>query len=410
MRPRSVNNVLNWLVVVLAFSLPLYRAWVSLATALILLLWFFQDHLKNRATKLKHHPLTLAILLFLALNLLSLLWSEDPAGGFEYWRKYLYLLLAPAVASSLRPNFARRALIAFLSATALSVAMMPVVIIGNLHIRHIHPGNPAATMSHLDYSLVLAVAGVLILVHLGHTIMRRRQRILWALLFAVVLGGLLLNIGRSGQFAFVATLAVLGPFLLRRRSWPVRAVALALVATALFASYFAVTPFRQRVESAVLELHDAVVEHRIDTNQGKRVAAMVVALDIVESHPVLGTGIGGNMPEFRRLLETDYPQFRDAVGWYPHLHNQYIQVTTELGFVGLIVLLTIFGTLVTGKFRNIEFQSAAVAVGSVYFFACFADPFLHKQLPLALFALAAGIIASNDEVFSIGLESEPDVS
>jgi O-antigen ligase len=400
MRPRSVNNVLNWLVVVLAFSLPLYRAWVSLAAALILLLWFFQHQLEDRAAKLGRHPLTLAILFFLALNLLSLLWSEDPAGGFEYWRKYLYLLLAPAIASSLRPGFARRALIAFLAATALSVAMMPVVIIGNLHIRHVHPGNPAATMSHLDYSLVLAVAAVLILVHLSHTVMRRRQRVLWILLFVVVIGGLLLNIGRSGQFAFVATLAVLGPYLLRRRSWTTRVAVLASVATALLVAYFAVTPFRERVENAVVELRDAVVEHRIDTNQGKRVAAMVVALDIVESDPVLGTGIGGNMPEFRRLLETDYPQFRDAIGWYPHLHNQYIQVTTELGLVGLIALLTIFGTLVTGKVRNIEFQSAAVAVGSVYFFGCFADPFLHKQLPLALFALAAGVISSEDEVFA----------
>lgn len=410
MRPRSVNNVLNWLVVVLAFSLPLYRAWVSLAAVLILLLWFFQDRVKDRAAKLGRHPLTLAILFFLALNLLSLLWSEDPVGGFEYWRKYLYLLLAPAIASSLRPSFARRALVAFLAATALSVAMMPVVIIGNLHIRHTHPGNPSATMSHLDYSLVLATAGVLILVCLSQMKLRRRQRVLWILLFCVVIGGLLLNIGRSGQFAFVATLAVLVPFLLRRRSWSVRIAVLIAVTTALVTAYFAVTPFRQRVESAVVELHDAVVEHRIDTNQGKRVAAMVVSLDIVRSHPVLGTGIGGNMPEFRRLLETEYPQFRDAVGWYPHLHNQYIQVTTELGFVGLIALLTIFGTFFTGKVRNIEFQSAAVAVGSVYFFACFADPFLHKQLPVALFALAAGIISSDDEVFSTGPESEPDVS
>ena len=36
MRARSPNEVLNWLVVVLAFSLPLYRAWVSLAAYLIL--------------------------------------------------------------------------------------------------------------------------------------------------------------------------------------------------------------------------------------------------------------------------------------------------------------------------------------------------------------------------------------
>jgi len=402
MRPRSVNNVLNQLVVVLAFSLPLYRAWVSLASVLILLLWFFQDRVKERALRLGRHPLTLAILFFLVLNLLSLLWSEDPAGGFEYWRKYLYLLLAPAIASSLRPGFARRALIAFLAATALSVAVMPVVILGNLHIRHIHPGNPAATMSHLDYSLVLAVAGVLILVHLSHTSMRHRQRVLWILLFGVVVGGLLLNIGRSGQFAFVATLAVLGPFLLRRRSWPIRVAVLASVATTLLAAYFVVAPFRERVDKAVVELHDAVIERRIDTNQGKRIAAMVVGCDIVESHPVFGTGIGGNMPEFRRLLETDYPQFEDAVGWYPHLHNQYLQVTTELGFVGLLSLLAIFGALLAGRYRVAEFRSAAVAVSSVYLFGCIADPFLHKQLPLALFALAAGIISSDDEVFEDG--------
>ena len=89
MRARSVNDVINALVVVLAFSLPLYRAWVSLAAILILILWFFQGNLKAQITRLGRHRLTVAILIFLALNLVSLLWSEDPGGGFEYWRKYL---------------------------------------------------------------------------------------------------------------------------------------------------------------------------------------------------------------------------------------------------------------------------------------------------------------------------------
>jgi len=410
MRPRSVNNVLNWLVVMLAFSLPLYRAWVSLAAILILLLWFFQDRLGDRVARLGHHRLTVTILFFLVLNLVSLLWSEDPTAGFEYWRKYLYLLLAPAIASSLRPVFARRALVAFLTATVLSVAMMPVVIIAGIHVRHIHPGNPAATMSHLDYSLVLAVAGVLILVHLTHSTMRRRQRLLWILLFVVVFGGLLLNIGRSGQFAFIATLAVLVPFLLRRRSPLVRVAVLTAVAGVMLAAYFLVTPFHQRVEIATTELHDAVTQHRVDTNQGKRVAAMVVGLEIVASDPVFGTGIGGNMPEFRRLLETRFPQLKDAVGWYPHLHNQYIQVTTELGFVGLLALLAMMAALIAGRYSNAEYRAAAVAVGCVYLFGFMGDPFLHKQLPLALFALAAGVISSNDEVFSPGPESGPGES
>ncbi len=400
MRARSVNDVINALVVVLAFSLPLYRAWVSLAAILILILWFFQPDLSARIARLGHHRLTLAVLFFLALNLISLIWSEDPGGGFTYWRKYLYLLLIPAVATSVRPVFARAAFVAYVGATVLAAMMMPLVIFFDIHIRHIHPDNPAASMSHLDFSMILAVAGLLILVHLASdTAERGRGAMAWVVLLGLVIAGLLLNIGRSGQFAFVATLGFLVPFLLRRRSWRFRSGILVVVATALITAYFVVTPFHTRMENGVVELHDAVVEGRVDTNQGKRVAGIVVGLEMVKTRPLFGTGIGANMVEFRRLLETDFPQYRDAVSWFPHFHNQYLQVMTELGLVGLASLVGLFAALFTAKYRRPEFQAAAVAVGCVYLFGFLGDPFLHKQLPLVLFALSTGIISSNDEVF-----------
>ncbi len=296
----------------------------------------------------------------------------------------------PVIASSLQPIFAGRAFIAFLTGTLLSVAMMPAVIFFDIHIRHIHPGNPAATMSHLDYSMVLAVAALLILVHLAESTMSRGRKTVWIVVFGLILGGLLLNIGRSGQLAFTATLVVLVPFLLRRRPWPLRAAVLFGVGCVLVATYAAVPRFQNRVDSGIDELHTAVVEHRIVGNQGKRVAGMIVGLEIVRANPVLGTGIGANMPEFRRLLETDYPQFKDAVGWFPHFHNQYMQVATELGLTGVLSMLAIFAAFFWGRYRSPEFQSAAVAVGCAYLFGFLGDPFLHKQLPLVLFALCAG--------------------
>jgi O-antigen ligase len=399
LQPRSVNEVINWLVVLLAFSLPLYRAWVSLASVLVLLLWFFQDGLRERAARLRRHRLTIAIGVFLALNLLSLLWSSDPASGFEYWRKYLYLLIVPAVATSLEPRFGERALIAFVAGTVLSALMMPVVIVANIHIRHIHPGNPAVTMSHLDYSMVLAVAALLILIHLGHTSMAHRQRAGWTAALVVIVWALLLNLGRSGQLAFVGTLAVLIPFGLRRHSRLLRTGLFVVFAACLTAAYALVPTFHERVETAVVELHDAVVDHRVDTNQGKRLAGLIVGWEIVRLHPVIGTGIGGNLPEFHRLLDTDFPQFEEAVGWYPHLHNQYLQVATELGLVGLASLLAVFVALFAGRYRSPELQTAAVAVGCAYLLGFVADPFLHKQLPLVLFALSSGVISSDDEAF-----------
>jgi O-antigen ligase len=344
--------------------------------------------------------LTIAIMAFLALNLLSLLWSEDPLAGLGYWRKYAYLLLVPAVASSLRPAFVGRAFIALSTGTVVSVFLMPIVILGDIHIRRIHPANPAATMSHLDYSMVLAVVAVLIMVHLAHSAMRPRQRVIWVMTFVVVVGGMLLNIGRSGQIAFVATLVIVTPYLLRHRSLITRAAVTSAAIAAVIAVYAAVPRFQERVDEAVDEVRDAVVEQRIDSNQGKRVAGAIVGLSIIREHPVLGTGIGGNMPEFHRLLDTDFPEFQEAVGWFPHLHNQYLQTGTELGTVGLLSLFAIFAALVAGRAQRPEMRSAAVAVACVYLVGFFGDPFLRKQLTLVLFALVAGIISTDDEAFT----------
>lgn len=400
MRPRSTNEVLNWLIVVLAFAIPFYRAWVSLAATLIIVLWFFQGDLRRRIDRLRHHPLTITVLLFMALSLLSLLWTEDVWAGLDYWEKYTYFLLIPAVASSLRPRFMHRAFVALAAGTVLSVCFMPIVILADLRFGRTHPGNPAATMSHLDYSMVLATAAVLVLIHLASTTMRPRRRVTWSMVFTIIVGGLLLNIGRSGQVAFIATLAILVPLLLRKRHLFVRGAAVLGIAAAVLVVYAAVPRFQARVSAGLNEVRGAVIEEQMNSNQGKRVAGAVVAGSIIRAHPVLGTGIGGNMPAFRRLLDTDFPEFEEAVGWFPHFHNQYLQVTTELGVVGLLSMLAIFVMLMTGKYRRPEVRAAAVGLACVYLVGFFGDPFLHKQIPLVLFALAAGVISANDEVFA----------
>jgi len=400
MRARSPNEVLNWLVVVLAFSLPLYRAWTSLAATLIIILWFFQGDLSRRFRRLKRHRLTLAVIGFVALNLLSLLWTEDVLAGLDYWEKYTYLLLVPVVASSVRPKVATWSLAALAAGTVLSVSLMPVIIIADIRFGRAHPGNPAATMSHLDYSMVLAAVAVLILVHLAHATLRPRRRVIWIMAFVVVVGGLLLNIGRSGQVAFIATLPILVPLLLHRQPVRLRVAAVLGVVAAVVLVYAVVPRFQDRVDAARVEIRTAVVEQHIDSNQGKRVAGAIVAGAIVAEHPLLGTGIGGNMPAFQHLLETRFPEFHDAVGWFPHFHNQYLQLATELGAVGLVSLLTIFATFVAGRYRRPKARAAAVALTCVYLVGFFGDPFFHKQITLVLFALAAGIISADDEVFS----------
>ena len=73
-------------------------------------------------------------------------------------------------------------------------------------------------------------------------------------------------------------------------------------------------------------------------------------------------GLFWNDGEFRGLLDHEHARFREAVAWFPHLHNQYLQIATELGLVGLASLFAIFAALMLGHYRRAGFQSAAVAL------------------------------------------------
>ena len=80
----ALETTLGWVVIMLALSLPLYRPWVSLATTAILVLWLFGGGVIDRAGRLRGHRLTIAVLVFLGLNIVSLVWTSDFASGLRY--------------------------------------------------------------------------------------------------------------------------------------------------------------------------------------------------------------------------------------------------------------------------------------------------------------------------------------
>jgi O-antigen ligase len=373
-----------------------YRKWVSIVVPLIMILWLFEGDLRARLSVLRKHRLTVAVLLFVGFNAVSLLWSPHPRDGFAYVDKYRYLLLIPVIATSLTARFAWAARRALLAGTGVSLALSYAVFFGFFEIGGAYERNPAVTMSHLDYSMVLAVVGILLVHHIVSTEMSSRSRLMWLSCLVVVVGGLAVNIGRSGQAAFVGAFLVVLPFHAAVRSR--RRVALELVAAMLLtlaAAYLAVPGLRTRVGMAATGLDDAVAGQSYETSVGKRVAGTVVAVDMVRERPVLGTGAGGNMPEFRRLLDTRHRDLKPFIYWFPHLHNQYLQVVTEVGLTGLGLLLYLMYCLIRGPYSNPDDRLAAIGIAAVYLIGFLGDPYLHKQLPLVMFATVAGMLSAN---------------
>lgn len=375
--------------VALLFALPCYRKWVSILAHLVMLLWFCDGRVRSKVRTILADPLWRTLLLFIALNLLSLLWSAHPGDGWSYLLKYRYLLLAPMLATSLEPRFVRPAFTAFGLGTGVALGLLFAARLGLLPTTEASSFNPAVTMSHLDLSMFLAVATLLAVHRLLSDVGHRG----WWLVATLACGlGLLVNIGRSGQVAFFAGLAVVVFQHLPGRRWWRAAAALA-VAVAILVVAVSVPFFRHRLQAAVSEVSAAVRDGDFASNQGKRIAGLIVAADIVREHPLLGTGVGDNMVEVRRLLDGPRQRFRAAIYWYPHLHNQYAQVVTELGILGLAALLAIFVQMVRRPFPSRDADAVAAVLAVTYLVGFLGDPYFHKQLPVALFAAILGLLS-----------------
>jgi O-antigen ligase len=391
----ALETTLGWLVIVLAFSLPLYRPWVSLATTAILVLWLFAGFM-HRARTLRGHRLTIAVLVFLGINIASLAWTSDPASGLKYLTKYRYFLLLPMIASTVRPIYRRSAVSAFEVAAGLSVVLSVGVYTGWFRLRDAHPDNPSPTMAHLDFGILLALASLLVLTRVLYTKMPVSRRCLWACLAVFTTLGLAINIGLAGQIAFVGGLMVLVVHWAWDRPARTAVGVIAGFAVALAVIWCFVPQTRSKVAGVRAELDAALIDEDFHGNLGGRIAAMKVAREVFQKHPILGTGVGGNMPAFRRELDSRFEKLKPSIYWYPHYHNQYAQIATELGTIGLLSLAWVFWELIRLPRQRRETDAAALMLATVYLLGFLGEPYFHKQITLVMFALFAGLISAED--------------
>jgi O-antigen ligase len=228
-----------------------------------------------------------------------------------------------------------------------------------------------------------------------------RPRFLWAAAAALTIAGLTINIGRAGHLAFAFGLLVVVVHWAKGRSATLVAGVTAALVLLLLVVWLALPTFRARVDETRAELRDAVVNQDYDSNLGGRLAAMKIAREVFRQDPIFGTGVGGNIPAMRQAIDARNGELGSSIYWYHHYHNQYAQVATEIGAVGLLVLGWIFWELIRRRDRRPETDAAALVLATTYLIGFLGEPYFHKQITLILFALIAGFISAED------LESAP---
>lgn len=390
------NKIVNYLIMLYALILPLSRAGVVFVSALLLIVWILEGDFRRKYLLLSQSKVVMALGLFIVYNIISFLWSDNLINAFEYVKKYWYFTPMLVMLTSLKKELIAKTLSLFILGMFISEIIAYGVYFELWEFKRATPQNPTPFMHHIEYSIFLAFTSLVLLGRIFREA-RIRYRFIYGLFFMTITGNLFLTAGRTGQLAFIV-----GLFVLAMTSFKNKIKAF-LIFTSLSVGLLGIafnvsTTFHERVMTAKMSMTSVVEEGKYCTSWGSRIGAWMVSKDIIEAHPIVGIGIDDNMQAFYSLIVTKYPEMVCSGITLVHMHNQYLQILTQTGLIGLVLFLAIFYRLGALQIKSYEYRQMKYIYLSVTLFAFISEVLLHRQFGMALFALIVGILLAQYRV------------
>lgn len=392
MRSNYVNKGLNYLLILFAFLLPISTAMTNAAVGLLIIFWLIEGNWKEKYAVLKSSLPFKLFLAFILLIGLSIIWSHGIEGGFWtkhspnaivfYFRGYVFdFMIIPIILTSMRKEFSRYIISAFLAAMLVSELMSWGIFMEWVQYKNVLPSDPSPFMHHTLYSIFLAVTIFVLLTQFFKTKTLFYKTFI-ALFILSAMVNLFLNGGRLGQLAFFVAIFV---YTSLRYRITLKSILLSLLTVAVvFAIAYKVSPIFQKRMDLSLQSLQKITEGNYGSSWGIRANILIVAKDLVRENPILGIGMGNAKVEFLEKAK-EYPQ----TGFFPqlnHLHNGYMQILVEVGFVGLVLFFYFLYQLLQEKVDKEQFVLMATIV-AIYLVGFTGEPLFFSRKPYLLFNL-----------------------
>jgi O-antigen ligase len=361
--------------------LPLYFVLAAAATALG---W---RALRGRHVRGLPREVAIPAAAFFAFACCSLLWADDVEAGTNllFFFTLPFVALLATVARAEYPDWAPR----WLAGAALALASVFAAVglwQAATHKLFFYAPNLEASNANTDYFRVTSLFGdpslygrhVVLGIGVALTLLATRRWRIWPLigLIALMWAGLLFSYSQSSMTALlVITLALA----VATGDGRVRRAVAMLAALALLAAcaYVAV------------QVADGESLNRVTSDRTERVQD---ATRVIEKHPFVGVGIGGQPRASRRLVHSDRPT--------PNFvsHTTPLTVFAELGIVGLVLYawLLVGGARLIFRLRPRD-EALGLALGAtfvgLFVHALFYSGFLEDPLTWLVIGIAAAYCA-----------------
>ena len=390
------NRINGYLLLLFVAAFPLSRAIASIFTVYFILYFLVKLFKKKIPLTFFKHPLVVSLLLFIFYMLLSNLWNGQK--GF-YGRGYAQLISILGIALYLyeNPKYIYKTVSAFLFGMLISEILSYGIFFKLWSINGRTSNDPTPIMYHVTYSIFLAFTSLILLNRIFSKKTSFKEKILYGVFFTTVTTNLFINAGRTGQIVFVISLIVL--YFIHYKFTIKKLIIVFFIISSMIIGFYNISPnFKNRLINAQNDIK-AMIKGDYRQSIGGRVAMLKTSFLLVKEKPMFGYGVGGQGRGVKKLVKDKKIKFPKILQYKmetSHLHNQFMQIFVEGGFIGLILFLSIIYNILKLNIEDKEIKDLSIVFIVIYCIGSFSDVLIHTQFTKILFILFVAIFLSKE--------------
>jgi len=392
----DLNKTYQYLLILLAFLMPLTVAGANTIIVIICMLWLFSGDYKAKYIQIMSSKLMIASIVFYCFHVIGLFWTEDIKWGLHILHKMWYfLLLFPIFFNIVQKKYIKYYVIGFLLAIALTEIVSYLVwfeIIAPF--KNATVDNPTPFMSHISYNPILVFAIYIVL----HEIFLNKKltHLVFSLysFFAIcMIINMFITGGRGGQVAFFVMLLILIFQILDNQRVKSLIASFIMIPGIFFVAYQTSDLFQERFDRGLIEVIN--FSNTSNNSVGLRINFVVNSFEIIKQNPIIGVGTGDFPTEYHKINLVNSPTLPSTT----NPHNMFILILMQLGLIGLFSMLTIFYYQL--KFSktssNKLMRNAAVTLPLIFLVLMLSDSYLLGHFTTLLFVFFSSFLYKNFE-------------
>jgi O-antigen ligase len=394
----NLDKTYHFLLISLAFLLPLTVFGGNLVIVVICILWLISGDYKSKFIQIINNKLMIASILFFCIHVVGLIWTEDMSWGLHIVHKMWYfILLFPILYTIVKKDYIKYYISAFLLAITLTEIASYLVWFEIVEpFKNATVKNPTPFMSHISYNPILAFAIYLVL----HEIFFNKKitNLLFSFysFFAISMTiNMFITGGRAGQVAFFVMLSILIFQIFEKHRIKSLLVILIIIPSIFITSYQFSDLFKSRVDSAITETLSFSDDRKSHRSIKSRIIFAKNSLDLIEQNPIIGVGTGDFPIEYKKINLINTPLQINTT----NPHNMYTLITVQLGLIGLVSMLSIIFYQIKLSFyaSNKLIKDLGITLPLVFLVIMLADSYLLGHFTTLVFVFFSSFLYKDFE-------------